>query len=66
MPLCIYKISATKKDPLPCIKQIEYDMDSRIKLIVFKEMVNKFRTNNLTWRLFAKNYFLEKISQFFK
>ena len=29
-------------------------------------MVNEFRTKNMAWRLFVKNYFLKKISQFFK
>ena len=49
--------SATKKGHLTCIKQIKRDMDSRIKLNVFKEMVNDFRTKNMAWRLFVKNYF---------
>ena len=54
-------LSVTKKDFLPCIRQTECDMDSRIKLKVFKEMGNEFRTKNNAWRLFAENYCLKKI-----
>ena len=39
--------SASKKDPLPRIKQTECDMDSKIKLKVFKELVNEFKTKNM-------------------
>ena len=39
--------SAAKKDLLPFIKQTTCDMDSRIKLKVFKEMVNEFKTKNM-------------------
>ena len=44
-------LSITKKEPLPCIKQTEYDMDSRIKLKIFKEMMNEFRTKN--WKKYS-------------
>ena len=57
--------SASIKDPLPCIKHTECDMDSKSKLKVFKEIVDKFRTKSMAWRLFIEKYFLKKISQFF-
>ena len=39
--------STSKKNSLPRIKQTECDMDSKIKLKVFKEMVNEFKTYGL-------------------
>ena len=57
--------SATKKDTLPCIKHTECDMDWRIKLKVFKKIVDEFRTENITKRLFVENYFHKKIYQIF-
>ena len=55
--------SATKKD-LPCIKETECDMDSRIKLKGFKKIVNEFRTKNMAERLFVENCIYEKIRFF--
>ena len=49
--------SATKKGHLTCIKQIKCDMDSRIKLNVFKEMVNDFRTKNMALETICEKLF---------
>ena len=40
-------------------------MDSRIKLKVFKEMVNEFRTKNIAYRLFVESFFLKNNYLFF-
>ena len=37
-------------------------MDSKIKLKVFKEILNEFRTKNMAWRLFVDNYFLNPLN----
>ena len=55
--------SASKNHPLLCIKHTKCGTDSTIKLKVFKEMVNEFRTKNLACRHFKENYSLKKISQ---
>ena len=39
-------------------------MDLRIKLKIFKEMVNEFRTKNMASTLFVENYFHKKIFVF--
>ena len=57
--------SVSEKHPLLYIKHTEYDIDSKIKLKVFKEMMNEFRRKNMAWRLFKENYSLKKISELF-
>ena len=37
-------------------------MDSEIKLKVFKEILNEFRTKNMAWRLFVDNCFLNPLN----
>ena len=49
---------------LPYIKYTKHDKDSGIRLNVFKEMVNEFRTNNMAWRLFMEDYFFKTFHSF--
>ena len=62
--ICFWnKISpcATKKDPLPYIKHTKCDMEYRAKLKVFKKMVDRLRTKNITWKIIS----IKNVSQFF-
>lgn len=61
----IFLSRTEKKSPHHCIKETECDMNSRIKLIVFNEMVSKSRAKNMAYGLLVENYFHKRISQCF-
>ena len=46
-------------------KKTKRDIDSKVNLKVFREMVNEIKTNKMAWRLFAENYFFKFFFQFF-
>ena len=54
--------STSKKDPLPRIKQTEYDMDSKIKLKISKEMLDELEQGiwlgDYSWKIISSKKFI--------